>query len=59
MEYPEYEVIRKYNNGNGAILCNCCSVILLTGKDAWDLPNLPQLCEKCWYEFKLLKRESK
>ena len=28
--------IRKFNNGNGALLCNTCSKIIATGEDAWN-----------------------
>ena len=34
--------IHKFNNGNGATLCNCCRVIISTGK-----PTDEVLCEQC------------
>jgi hypothetical protein len=41
--------IIKFNNGNGAILCNCCRVIIkeyLTKEEIEGKTNL-LLCEKC------------
>ncbi len=51
----------KFNNGNLAILCSKCSVIIKVGKDfteeekqaacgKWKLP--PQYCDKCKDEKK-------
>ena len=59
-EQPQEKLVVKYNNGNGAILCSSCSVIIKTGKDytpeerqyaVGDLEYLPpQFCEKCTSE---------
>ena len=38
----ELKPIHKFNNGNGATLCNCCRVIISTGK-----PTDEVLCEQC------------
>ncbi len=35
----------KFNNGNGALLCNNCRVIMLTGDKA--LKSNKVLCEEC------------
>ena len=37
--------IRKFNNGMGALLCNTCTTIIATGKDAWNGDKL--VCDKC------------
>lgn len=46
----------KFNNGNGAILCSDCSVIIKVGRefteDEWkalrgEIRMEPQYCEKC------------
>ncbi len=41
------EPIYKYNNGNGALLCSDCSVIIKEGNDFTE--NEAQYCEKCKY----------
>jgi hypothetical protein len=56
-EQPKEKLVVKYNNGNGAILCSECRVIIKTGKDyteeerqyaVGDLEYLPpQFCETC------------
>jgi hypothetical protein len=43
--------IKKFNNGNGAILCNGCRVIVKEGwnnitKEDWESEE-PVFCEKC------------
>lgn len=54
----EEKAIVKFNNGNLALLCSSCSVIIKTGKDFTqeerdcifedDKPHLPpQYCETC------------
>lgn len=35
----------KFNNGNGALLCNNCRVIMITGDKA--LKSNKVLCEEC------------
>jgi len=50
------KAIFKFNNGNGALLCNCCSVIIKTGSDFSDFEReamigyqdmAPQFCKGC------------
>lgn len=40
--------IHKYNNGNGAMLCNGCRAIISTGPKTEEV-----LCEKCKEECEL------
>ena len=44
--------IRKFNSGMGALLCNTCTTIIVTGKDAWEGNRL--ICDKC--ELKCLMK---
>ena len=37
--------IRKFNNGDGALLCNICRTIMLTGDEAFKSGEI--LCEEC------------
>ena len=50
------KAIFKFNNGNGALLCNCCSGIIKTGSDFSDYERdamigekelVPQFCKDC------------
>ena len=50
------KAIFKFNNGNGAILCNCCSGIIKTGSEFSDFEReamlgyqdmAPQFCKDC------------
>ncbi len=50
------KAIFKYNNGNGALLCNRCSAIIKTGKDytpyeikasKGEVKLVAQYCKKC------------
>lgn len=50
------KAIFKFNNGNGALLCNCCSGIIKTGIDfsdyeidamIGDKEMVPQFCKEC------------
>lgn len=50
------KAIFKFNNGNGALLCNCCSGIIKTGVDfseyerdamLGDKELVPQFCKDC------------
>ena len=50
------KAIFKFNNGNGALLCSQCSVIIKTGKDFTEEEGkafkgeadlAPQFCDKC------------
>lgn len=50
------KAIFKFNNGNGALLCNCCSGIIKTGVDFSDYEIdamlgekelVPQFCKDC------------
>ena len=58
----------KFNNGNGALLCSGCSVIIKTGKDFTEEEHLafqgkivlePQYCEKCKNKTKIQKNENR
>ena len=42
--YKNKYAIVKFNNGNGALLCNKCSVIIATGLKHEDKVHL---CKKC------------
>ena len=44
MAYRYNHAVVKFNNGNGALLCNSCSVILAYGFDHEDKEHY---CEKC------------
>lgn len=61
------KAIFKFNNGNGALLCSNCRVIIKTGKDYtkkekeaacgdYNLP--PQYCDKCKQIFKYKSKRS-
>lgn len=44
---PTYEkAIYKYNNGNGALLCNSCSVIITTGFKHEDKEHYCNNCQE-------------
>jgi len=56
------KAIFKLNNGNGALLCNCCSVIIKTGSDFSDYEReamigdkelVPQFCKECKHIVRL------
>lgn len=41
----QYELAKvKFNNGNGALLCNECSTIIAEG---WEHEDRTHLCEEC------------
>jgi len=56
------KAIFKLNNGNGALLCNCCSGIIKTGIDFSDYERdamigdkdlVPQFCKECKHIVRL------
>lgn len=44
--------IHKFNNGNGAMLCNYCRTIITIGEPTNDL-----YCEQCLNRIKIVKLE--
>lgn len=50
--FNDIKLIHKFNNGNGAILCHGCNVIIATNTYKNDLYSSPFLCKKCINERK-------